>query len=431
MRRILLIQISILILSFDGIANSNFDSKIQLAKTFLNTDMNKALSLAQEAEAVASTKSELGRIYWMIGRIHDSKDDPINAVHYYYAASKIYRDLENAKYEAMLLENIGTINLNYTLSSSAITTYQTALEVVPNDSYSLIASLQFDLALAYKQDNDIHKAIEWLYNALTTLRIHDQSNADLFARVHNEIGRINQSIAVTDSMPNYLDSAVHHYDQAIAWADSDLTRFWPIMNKGSVLMDQGYYDQASEKLYQALNIGKGIGSGRLVIPALNNLGNLAIISGDHHKADSIFRLAINLNIQEKDWTKQYYDLNHGIGMYNLSDLTDSYISLESISDTNEESMQSVMLRVQNIISKKEKVEAITKQNLLEKQNERFRQEETARLKKLMLFAWIERIALILVSISALIGLSVVIRKQIKRKHDIAAELRHIENEYNV
>lgn len=369
--------------------HSAFETTIGKAKSAIQeNNMELALSYSKEAEQYVVTKEDLGRVYWQRGRIYDWMNDPLNANHFYYSSARIYEILGNDDYCSQLYENAGTVLLNNFVSSSAVDMYKMALNhAIKIDNSERISRLQYQLGLAYFANGNSKDALKAYLEAYRTIRATRSIESPLYTRIYNSLGRVYEIVAANESSDNYYDSAIYNYQQALEWALDDVDRYHANNNIGNVHLKRGEVKEATQFFNRALQLGKGVGSGALIIPTLNNVGIIYQQRGESARADSAFTAAILLNIREENKDIKG-DLSHSVQLFDPREL---YISYEHLDQTSIDAAFSN--KIKDVIIRQQQLEHLTTQQLLTYHDDKMKEERVTQEYHRLIQDWAIKIGL--------------------------------------
>jgi|GEM_PF-4784926 len=425
--------INILLLWFSVLSNdsNSFENKIQQAKSVMSDSVELAIVYAQEAEELATTKKELGRVYWMLGSLYDWNNQPINASNYYYGAARIYDKLRDDNNTARLYENIGTVALNNHVPKTALRAYEKGLKHAErHGDYQLIARMRLDMGLAHKLEGNHDESLQWYMSAYHVIRVEGNAKDDagMYSKIFNELGLLYTLIA--EESPTYSDTAAAHFEEAMRWADSDVNKYKPLNNAGYLLMKQAQYDTALSTFKCALKVGEGIGSGSLVIPTLNNMGVLHYLTGDYNRADSMLMLAIRHNIKDRNYLDNRIDRLLSVQVYSSVELARSYEYLDYIHAVKDSTLVAgFAAKVRQVLYNQDRLEAVTAQQMIELEHERIMQDIASRERDQRIYTWVKLGGLLLIIVALSAVLVWYVRRVRAKKRAIEQTIQELNGKY--
>lgn len=406
--------------------DSNFEAEIQQAKNHMDS-VELAIQYAHRAEMRAETKEQLGRVYWMLGILHQRNNLPTNAANYYYGAARIYESTGDNVSSARLMENVGTLALNNQYPEMALRAYGKSLKYVQQaDNYQLEARVMFEMGLAYIMHAEYDQAINWLLESMKVLRLRGKApdDAEMYAKIYNELGVVNKRIAFDYEDMGFYDSALVHYSEALEWSTTGITTYRPLNNIGNVYLETGRIDSAESYFKRALKIGENMGS--LITPTVNNLAKIRFSRGDYMGADSLFRMAITLNL---DSDLKQIGNGLAIGLNNITELDISYQYLDSLNKYLPSDNRALLVKVKEIHTTQKHLEALELRKQIELNEAQFTSEVAAVKRKENIQRWAERIGLgllLMAAVAALVWYVLLIRA---KKKAIAREIMNLESKY--
>lgn len=416
------------ILSSDCIqSQKNFEEKIEEVKLFMHTNHAKAIKHAKEASEIAKNKNDLGRAYWMLGYLHERNGEPAKAASHYFAAANIYETSKDHEKVAKLYENIGTIALNNRYPEMALKSYAKGFEAVNKiDNYQLKASIHLDMALAYNMYHQFGDADAELMKALSIVRRQGKiaTDADLYAKIYNELGVVNKSIAEKHQMPELYDSAIRYYQLSIDFSESQLTRYRPVNNIGNVHLNKGEYDKAMDYFTQAYVLGTDLKSYNLIAPIVNNMAIVHFKKGKFSIADSLFRRSIALSLNEKQLDEVIHDKKLALAINNLDDLKLSYSYLDSLhGHIPPKENKSLLDKIHELHLTQNQIERVELKQQLHLSEVRFKQElkisKQWRQTRLLLIIFVVGLAFTIVAFIVIIRiLKIRARRKLAKKQEV-------------
>lgn len=320
---------------------------MESARSSMLSNTPSSIDLVLEASDIAlknNNLSQLGRAYWMLGYMYEISEDVSKASRYYHQASKVYDKLSDPSSSAKLMEQSGRAKLNYGLYKLALKDYQrgiATLDEVSNSNYKLTASLLFDIGIANKKLQMYDQAVHSLLQSRRIFNLHgDMSDTLMIGKVYNELGTVYRAVATTQNIPAFYDSAINCYNKSIHFANSPVLLFRHLNNMGNLQLKRGNLTQAYIYLTDALksdNVTDPLAqidwvlSAQTYIPTFNNMGIIAYQQGSLQAADSLFRIAIELNARDYSIDELVRDIHLPNILNNTEELVISYRYLDSIS----------------------------------------------------------------------------------------------------
>src|SRR6185436_11017794 len=236
--------------------------------------------------------------YGNIGMIYKRQGDCSKALDYYFKALRIAEDLANKKAIAINLNNIGNIYLQYrentsisdnnfrdSLSTKALDYYGKALKIAKEIGNNFGVALILDnLGLVNMTQGNFQKAIDFFFQALN---IHDQlGNKNGIARGLDHIG-------IVYYQQNKEDSALVYFTQALKIAreiksKSEITS--KLNHIGAIYLNQKNYLEAKKFIEEALQLSSEIGKKEGLKESYFNLSKLDSAQGDFKNAFENYKL---------------------------------------------------------------------------------------------------------------------------------------------
>lgn len=288
----------------DSIAVS---TALNLARAYIDFNVDSTKRIAQKS---FSASEKIGYIpgiiqgHNLLGNCAQRKGDFEEAMLHYSEAKKIASERKDAKYLAMIQNNIGIIHTQKGEYNKALAAYFEAID--------------------FEKEIDNQKGIAEGYNNVGVVHYHmgDMENTLAYLKKSIEISEsINDLQIVKKGLMNV--GAIHlyrkEYEEAIAFFkrgleiakklndQSDITIAYH--NLASVYNEKGNYDKAEELYLQALDFHKKFENKRGIALEYVNLGQLAFNRNNYLKAESYFNNA--LAIAEKEGFLKLVEASYG------------------------------------------------------------------------------------------------------------------------
>jgi|GEM_PF-6392997 len=431
--------------AFYALSNdSDFEKTIASARQQITVNTPSAISLAEQASRIAissGSRLQLGRAYWMLGYLYEISDNLSLAVTHYHQAALIYQRLDRPSDVAALMEQSGRAKLNFGLYHLALKDYQRALAALschPDDhpcqatshSYKILSSLHYDMGITHAHLRQYDQAIMFFIRVLSLTRLHgDLSDTTLISHTHNEIGRVYQHLATDQHLPHYYDSATLHFHRALSYSSAPFHTFYVRNNLGHMALTRRQLDTASHWLSRTMDIGVTLPAHQAIIPTLNNLAELAFLSGDIHTADSLLHQSIQINVRQYSPDQIIQDLHLPLVLHNTPELIRSYSLLDSIAIGHPD-MSALLARVTQITQAEQAARAQEMETTYLEEINHMQKEIKAKETDDIITYWLILGTISIISGSVIYFLSVKFVKASRYKQSIESKLSRIRSKYS-
>ena len=431
--------------AFYALSNdSDFEKTIASARQQITVNTPSAISLAQQASHIAiasGSRIQLGRAYWMLGYLYEISDNLSLAVTHYHQAALIYQQLDRPSDVAALMEQSGRAKLNFGLYHLALKDYHRALNALScqpddqpchsdHDTYKMMSSLHYDIGISHAHLRQYTQAIRYFIRVLSLTHLHgDLSDTTLISHTHNEIGRVYQRLATDQQIPHYYDSATHHFHRALSYSSAPFHTFYVANNIGHMALTRHQLDSADHWLGRALAIGLTLPAHQAIIPTLNNLAELAFISGDIHLADSLIHQSIRINVRQYSPDQIIQDLHLPLVLHNTPELIRSYSLLDSIA-LGHSDMSALLARVTQITQAEQATRAQEMETTYLEEISHMQKEIKAKERDDIINYWLTLGAVSVISGAIIYFLLVKFIKASKYQQAIESKLTRIRSKYS-
>ncbi|MDN5201173.1 hypothetical protein QQ008_07365 [Fulvivirgaceae bacterium BMA10] len=250
----------------------------------LKDSLDKAILYCKSSEEhalKARNKKLLAKSYFMMGYLYHLKADLKLAVRYYMGARKAYRSINNLKKEQEVLRKVALIAREKGRYNTSLEFMNQRLKIAEKiDNWQILQDCYFELGLTHKFRNDIPEAFRSIFMVKRLI----ENNGNLtdtvrYAEVFNEIGILYYRMMLNNSI-SYKDSAFKYYNVSRKLNGNPVHQSKILNNLARLHLSLEDYAKAKLYLFNALNITAQIGSDRLYLTQLNNLGVLYYNIGD-------------------------------------------------------------------------------------------------------------------------------------------------------
>lgn len=279
----------------------------------------EALELYQQALAIYREIDELALeavVLNNLGTIDEDQGKYPQALEYYEQSLEILQDLGEDELAATALNNIGGIYVVMGQYAKVLEYYERSLAINQDlGNRSRIATNLNNIGHIYGNLGDFSQALEYYEQSLAILQNID--DLDREATTLNNIG------LVYSNLGNY-SQALEYYEQALEISKNIGDRSGEAIsytNAGAVYGYLGRYTESLEVLQQALAIQQGIGDRYSEAVSLNNIGNIYVSLGEYSQALEVLQKSLEIR-------------------YDISDLNGIAVSLNNIGAIYEELSES-------------------------------------------------------------------------------------------
>jgi tetratricopeptide (TPR) repeat protein len=246
-----------------------------------------------------------------IGRVYDDLGEKQKALSYYDQALPLLRQVEDKGGEASTLNNIGLVYSNLGEKQKALLYYNQALPLyrqVGNKGGE--ATTLNNIGLVYSDLGEKQKALSYYDQALPLLRQVGDKGGE--ATTLNNIGRVFSALGEKQKALTYFDQALPLRRQVGDKGGEAVT----LNNIGAVYDDLGEKQKALSYYDQALPLLRQVGNKGVEATTLNNIGGVYYTLGQKQKALSYYDQALPLYRQVGDKGGEAITLNNIGRVYN-------------------------------------------------------------------------------------------------------------------
>ncbi len=219
--------------NFDSLYNAAYS---QLDLTILETALKSAVDNNQKAKS-----------HYLAAWIQKKEGMYYDAVNSYFSALKFYRELNDTRQQANILDNIGVIYRLARFHDASLGYYQQSLEFKTSlgDTLGMARTLH-NIGRVFRFNQDSDRAIMYFQQALDIYQQLDYRQG--ISATYNEIGLCYRDIRM-------LNQARGYYEKAIA-VDQEHTaqEIKELNNIGETYIMEGDYDLAIDYFNQTLNL---------------------------------------------------------------------------------------------------------------------------------------------------------------------------------
>ncbi len=320
-------------ISLSAISGDRFDAIYGKAMSNLTSNPKLTIQGLLEAEQNAfdeSNKADLAQCYWGMGYTYQVVNNYSNAKKYYLGALRVYESLGNIEGQIMMLENVGTLSLDNGLAKSAYVSYKKRFDIaVKSKNNEWISEAHIDLGLALR-GMDLFDSARVHFNSALVNAKESANHDDVLSRIYNQIGINTKQKSVATDQPLLLDSAEAWFRKSYLTAQKPVNKFHGSNNIGNVLRVKKDYSAAREWLTSAYRIGEVLNSERLLVTIYNNLGLIHFDEKKYQEADSLFNMAVDMNMSDGDVKSIITDHRLMLSFDNVKEGTLSLRYLDSI-----------------------------------------------------------------------------------------------------
>ncbi|MCC7506008.1 MAG: tetratricopeptide repeat protein, partial [Saprospiraceae bacterium] len=255
---------------------------------------------------IANLYNTLGGVYFYQGNYSSAREYFSKAYHSFQLAGD-----ENGQTRTQI--NLGLISLKYRDFSSALQSFQTAVEILEKKDASPILAQAYDnIGGVYSETSDYDSALEYYEKALAIDRA-----------TNNKIGmamRIANIAIVYNRTADYL-KALEYYQQALKLNEelgNQRSYANTLTNIGTVYVQLEDYQKAGQYFRDALDLAESQGNQTLIAQNLMNLGNNHFMLEEIGQSEAYYRRALRI----------YEDAAYEPG------IMDAYAKLANIYGTN-------------------------------------------------------------------------------------------------
>jgi adenylate cyclase len=281
---------------------TDVNNLLEQAKTYFNSDPDKAISLGLKARDLAlKTKFRKGEAYALknIGIAYYIRGDYDQTLNYWQQSLKTFRSINDELGEANLLSNIGSVYFNQANELKALEYNLKSLQVSEKINNKLrIATALVNIGAVYYNKPATHdKALKYYLRALPlTEEIKDNS---AIGTVYANIGEI------------YFEQGKHslalfHLKKSLIAHKGTENMPYVLNLLGKVYLKNGDYEEAIKNHTQALGLAEKLNGKLDIAQSLLGLANATLKIGDEKQAISFYKkveplaLEIKSQIELKD-----------------------------------------------------------------------------------------------------------------------------------
>ena len=253
---------------------------LELAKIYLNSDVQMTLQYAEEANALAKKIGQpkgFALSYKTIAIGHFTKGDYVKALQNYEYSLAVFDSIGDKKGAANIISNMGNIFFNKGDDVKALELFLKSLKIAEeiNDTLRIVTCLANIGAVYTLKPTTYKEALSYLIraNELSEI-IHDD----------NTIGAITVNIGEIYFNSNNLDSALYYYEKSLKVVEGTQDEPYTLNNIGQVYMEKKEYGKAIEIQQRAYRKAKALEAKSDIAISLIGLAKTHLVKGDYNPA---------------------------------------------------------------------------------------------------------------------------------------------------
>ncbi len=276
-------------------------------------------------------KPRLAKAYFAIGWIFQTKNNIENSVRFYLEALKLYQDIDDLSGQSSITRNLAKIAKDNHEYKIAAELYEQRVSICRKlGDYRKIAESIYESGLPYEGLNAPDSAVARYLEGLSILMNEkNQKDTAFISIIHKQIG-LNLIEEQKFNETTDFNLARDHFHQALFYDGSTQSVCKNVNSLGYMLMLEGNYHEALELYDSALRLKNEIGSSRLMLTTLNNIGIAYYHLDQLDSASRYFSKAISENI-DPGYLETREDYNLRINWETDTELMRSHQYLDSIS----------------------------------------------------------------------------------------------------